>query len=267
MSAGRAAAADAGVWPTTAVADAAGVLRVGGTGNDVETLDRFLIVDARGDDTYHNNGGGGFVRVFAPQTSRPVAVAIDLSGNDTYWRPALNPAFGAGTLALGLLYEMSGNDHYQPTTSAGSAGFASIGVGIFRDVAGDDYHFGFGSFGYSNAGLGYYRDDEGDDHYRAWFSSGGYAENSGTAIMWERSGQDRYLSSSGTWDLWGYERNGGRGWFIDETSSIDSWQTLSSGAPHPLACNDCTWIAGTAGGGRGNDNRGGLAYLVAKQDP
>ncbi|HET6404930.1 MAG TPA: hypothetical protein VFH78_09795 [Candidatus Thermoplasmatota archaeon] len=260
------AAADAGVWPATAVADAAGVLRVGGTGNDVETLDRFLMVDARGDDTYHNNAGGGFVSIATPQRSRPVAVAIDLRGNDVYRQPAVFPAFGAGAFGLGVLYALGGDDRYEPTSSGGSAGFGSLGVGIFRDTAGKDWHYGHSSLGYSNFGFGYFRDDGGDDYYRAWFSAGGFADNGGLGVFWDRGGTDSYVSSSGVVELWGYSRRGGSGWFVDESTAEDQWRALN-GVPHPLACNDCTWAAGTDDGGQGNDNRGGLAAIIASTSP
>ncbi|HET6403358.1 MAG TPA: hypothetical protein VFH78_01820, partial [Candidatus Thermoplasmatota archaeon] len=157
---------------------------------------------------------------------------------------------------------LGGDDSYTPTSAAGSAGSGGIGIGVFRDVAGNDWHFGWDSLGYTNSVLGYYRDDAGNDHYRAWFSSGGFSENGGLALMWDRAGADEYISSSSSTWLWGYDR-GGRAWFVDETASADVWYALTSGMAHPLACNDCTWTAGTTGSGRGNDNRGGLAYIIA----
>ena len=200
--------------------------------------------------------------IATPQRSRPVAVAIDLRGNDVYRQPSVFPAFGAGEFGIGLMYELGGDDSYTPTSAAGSAGSGGIGVGVFRDVAGNDWHFGWDSLGYTNSVVGYYRDDGGDDYYRAYASSGGYSENGGLAVMWDRAGADQYVSTSGSTWLWGYDRSGGRAWFVDESAFNDEWYALTSGAPHPWACNNCTWRAGATDGGRGNDNSGGLAHII-----
>lgn len=263
------AAAQAGVWPATAVGDPVGVIRIGGTGNDRDNLDRLLQIDARGDDIYNNSAGGATIWVSDLQYRRPIALSLDLSGNDTYRHPRGGlSCFGGASMGIALFYDLAGNDQYFPTPAC--TGFGNIGVGLFRDRSGNDLHWADGQgLGYGNAhgAIGYYRDDAGDDRLGVGSLGGGVGSNEGLGVYWDQGGADRYDATLGSSRTWGYATQEGHGWFVDETDSVDTWRNLISGAPHPTAGNDRTWSAGETPGGRGNDNRGGLAYLVGWQDP
>jgi len=261
-------AAQAGVWPPIAVADPVGVLRIGSSGNDLETVDRIIQLDGRGNDVYKNNAGGA---VIAPQglgvTVRPIAVSIDLSGHDTYEGKPDLAAQGGGDFGIGLLYDLAGDDSYW--SDLNGAGSGGVGIGIFRDTQGSErYQAGQTGLGAGIAGFGYFRDDEGDDVYRAGHVTGGYGTTGGLGVFWDRGGVDEYGSMIGSTAIWGWAQLDGKGWFVEETASEDAYvNLLNPSRPHPRACNTCTWIGGNTPGGRGNDNYGGLAYLIAKQDP
>ena len=259
-------AANAGVWPPIAIADPVGVLRIGSSGNDIETIDRILQIDARGDDVYRNNAGGAVIEI-SPRVVRPIAASIDLSGNDVYEREIPLPAQGAGRFGIGLLYDLRGDDRYHSLTD--STGSGKVGVGLLRDASGADrYRVDLFSLGSSAAGLGYLRDDAGDDIYHAGALAGGSGVTGGMGVFWDRGGIDEYGSRFGDTAMWGWAETDGKGWFVDETASTDTYVNLfNPSRPHPRACNTCIWSAGLTPGGRGNDNYGGLAYLIAKQAP
>lgn len=265
---GLQAASDAGVWPASEIADPVGVLRVGGTGDDVETVDRIVQVDARGNDAYYNNAGGTTVLSDFDQTTidTPIAAHIDLAGDDKYYSDSNGPAQGSAEIGIGIAYDIGGNDTYWCNKHC--AGGASAGVGIHRDTAGDDAYRGVEfSFGFGNYGIGFLRNDVGNETYTTSTQSGGYGYPRAVALLWDRSGTDLYRGSGGGMELYGFGRDGGRGWFVDEGSEIDAWQNIPNGDPHPKMCNDCIWSAGRPSPtGKGNDNQGGLAYLLAYQE-
>jgi hypothetical protein len=123
--------------------DVPGVLCVGGTGANTYDRDYALLVDLGGDDVHANSAGGADPLI----NGLPVAVTIDVGGNDTYRRPATatsEVAQGAGTLGgVGFLVDAAGSDVYEfePTKANGRAngqGIGASGAGILADLGGSD---------------------------------------------------------------------------------------------------------------------------------
>lgn len=264
------ALADLPVWPPIQLADPAGILRVGTTGNDTDTIDRFLQIDPQGDDMIFNNAGGAALfRDLVPgriDAGYVIAVSIDLRGDDTYVHVDPHGSFGqgAGYGGIGLLLDVEGDDFYRCTGACQGAG-GTGGVGVMRDVNGNDLvRSGGSSLGRSGGGIGFARNDAGDDEYRQGTRSAGYGSARGLGLFWERSGNEEYYVDLGNQRTFGYAETEGRGWFVDEGNGSDVWLPDMNGDPHPFAGNDRTW---GVNGGRANDNRGGLAFLIAKQQP
>ena len=260
------ALADAPVWPASAVADPVGILRIGGTGDDVETIDRFLQIDPRGDDEYYNNAGGAAAArdlgVGSLDAGYVVAYSLDLSGEDSYVY-ASTTGQGSAFAGLGGLLDLQGNDQYDCSYCMGSA---TSGIGLFRDAAGSDQYIRITrGVGYGDDGLGYFREDAGHDFYRGAGRVGGAGTGTGLGLYWDRDGSEKFEAAVGDSRSLGWSEDGGRGWYVDEGTGLETWVDTANHGTHPHFCNDCTWTDGA--GGRGNDNYGGLAYLVAKQEP
>lgn len=264
-----------GAWPANAVADPRGVIRLGGAGNDVESLDRIIQIDPSGDDVYTNNAGGTtmldpvFDGVTGPwNILTPIAISIDFDGDDVYDTPRLTASQGASTFdGFGLLLDYAGGDYYY-----GRSGIAN-GLGVLRDHAGNDEYRAGGQG--SGTPLAVLRDDAGNDIFRMVGSSNGYSQVPGMiGLLWDRAGIDEYRTQGGPgWDMLGWGNSGGRGWFVDEGPEVDDYETANwPTEPIKHGCNDCTWERGSGAldegpGGKGNDNSGGLAYLLGYQDP
>lgn len=272
-------AAALGIWPAEPIADPVGILRIGGTGNDVEALDRIVQIDARGDDTYLNNAGATtLLNVIFGDSDQvmytPLAVSIDLSGDDTYRRQSDVPAQGGSDLSLGFGYmtDLAGNDNYYSLYSCQGGGFS-----IHRDHAGNDERRTGGSC--AGRGIimlfGILRDDEGDDTYNVGISSGGYSSiETAIGLLWDRSGMDDYLlPEPGLGQFrYGWGDEGGHGWLVDEGPEEDYYMAASSPAG-AHGCNDCRWTIGQGPGavltgvrGFGNDNVGGLSAVLFEQE-
>lgn len=254
-------------WPAGGAWDPAGVLRIGSTGNDLEAADRIVQIDPRGNDVYWNNAGAGTLGT----AGRLLGVSIDLAGDDVYDRGVDRPSHGAGRFGIGILYEIAGDDFYNANSDSQGAGV--LGVGFLREFAGNDtYATGGGTLGYGGeAGIGVLREDAGEDEYLAGGLAGGAAEGAAAiGLLWDRAGVDRYTQRYAGLDImYGYGEDDGRGWLVDDGTDVDHYST---GNPPPgrdtHGCNDCTWRAGRDGDlgpplGRGNDNMGGLARLLA----
>lgn len=258
-------AADSGAWPAQPLADPLGILRIGGTGDDTETTDRLLQIDARGNDTYLNNAGGTtlLADLEVGTLDYPISISIDFEGDDAYIEKSRTPAQGAGFLGVGLAWDLSGNDHLECLRLCQGAG--TLGVGLLRDVSGNDQHLA-GDDSLATASLiGILREDAGDDSYRAGSDAGGFGRGrEAIGLLWDRQGVDAYGTVfSFAHNRYGWAEQGGRGFFVDEGRDVDSYATQSLGAK---VCNDCTWQQGDpASRGRGNDNDGGLAELLTRQ--
>ena len=153
-----------------------GPLILGSTGADNHGAGACMILDPGGDDTYQES---------ATTTDGPVAVVIDLGGQDRYdggtgfLGVSLVADLGAsadeyvgddlghgvGVFGIGMLVDDGGNDMY--TATDGSQGFGYYGLGLLLDVAGDDsYDADILAQGSAlPGGLGALLDTAGRDHY------------------------------------------------------------------------------------------------------
>lgn len=265
-------------WPDRPLVDNA-ALRLGGAGNDTVLADRIVQVDPKGNDVYRNNAGASTLLDPATLVQTPIAVSVDLAGNDRYDRAPTTggyrpPAQGSGLTGIGVLVDVEGEDGY--FADRFSQGASARGVGVLREFGGHDtYTVGTNSAGWSSAGPAFLRDDDGDDAYTVGADSGGATTaapivlEDAFGLLWDRAGGDSYASSNGFNDRYGWVRAGGTGWLADEGDSVDVYHVASGHSLHRHGCNDCEWRAGLTDPplGRGNDNAGGLAKLLAESVP
>lgn len=274
-------AVQAGAWPPIAIADPVGVLRLGSPGNDVETVDRIVQIDPSGDDTYYNNAGG--TTLLSGSLTHPgllpIALSIDMGGNDTYSNA--NSPQGGGALGIGLLLDYAGNDRYYCGVRCQGGG--ADGVGLLRDYAGDDtFWSGQSSLGGAFNGVGIARDDAGNDSYTTDGGSGGYAWSAGgpagtlkgsIGLLWDRGGFDSY--SDRFWEhasgVYGWSKGDSLGLMVDAGPEVDSY-VIASALNSPHGCNNCTWTIVESAGAlthrqTGNDGQGGLAAILAANGP
>ena len=161
----------------------------GSNNNHTDGADCLLIVDFGGDDSYSGPVGA---------TSRPdrgISCAIDLGGNDRYEQIDVeSPAFGAGILGIGLLYDASGSDRYAGTVFSQGAGF--FGLGILFDKDGiDDYKAETSAQGCGYFGIGIAIDCAGDDTYYLYGDGQGMGGiGGGVGCLADYSGNDIYTA-------------------------------------------------------------------------
>lgn len=172
------------------VVDQAPALCVAGYGDNVINDDYALVVDLGGDDLHAHSAGGA-----EPLSNGlPVAVTIDLSGNDRYDTPiptasgaytAQGSGYGAG---VGFLIDAAGDDTYRiapegPYSVAIGQGKGEHGFGLLADMAGnDDYELsatgdgGVVSLGHGDGanGVGILIDREGDDRHAVLATATGF---------------------------------------------------------------------------------------------
>jgi hypothetical protein len=254
-------------WPEEATYDEVGVLRLGGTGNDVETRTRIVQIDPSGDDAYYNNAGATTVVSDLDPTTLdvPVGISVDFQGNDWYQRNDTAPAQGSGVIGVGVLHDFGGADSYRGKRYAQAGNLH--GTSILHDWDGDDrYRSGQDSIASGNV-MAILRDDSGNDIYTLWsLFSGSYThEHGSTSLLWDRNGVDEYLTESTGAAQYGWGDTG-RAWLVDEGEDVDFYET-SIMPFYTHGCNNCLWEAGglltPESTGRGNDNYGGLAYMLA----
>jgi len=166
-------------FPETAqrYASAVGTVSIGTRGNDAHAAGAAIIVDPGGDDTYER----------VPVVGGAVAVIVDLGGDDRYR--------GADLAIHGLaaILDFSGDDVYESSGPGWGAAFA--GASILVDYAGNDvYASGLFGQGAAAAGLGALIDLSGNDGYRLRAAGQGLGLAGGTGLLWDRSGDDRYVA-------------------------------------------------------------------------
>ena len=143
-----------------------------------------LIVDGGGDDRYYGT-------IAASQPGFPVAVVIDVAGDDIYETTSAKPTLGAGYLGYGMLWDVAGNDEYHGRYD--SVGAATLGVGVLYDLAGNDLYDSIGnSQASSSLGLALLVDGAGDDHYYAFRASQAYAAYRSASLLLDVAGNDLF---------------------------------------------------------------------------
>jgi hypothetical protein len=144
-----------------------------------------LVLDLGGDDVYASAAN-------TLDPGHPISLVIDLAGNDEY-RSTLEdrPAFGAGILGYGMLFDVAGNDLYRCPMLGQGCGV--LGVGLLHDAAGQDRYQGDGALqGCGVFGVGALVDLRGDDQYACYRASQGFGYTLGCGVLLDASGDDRY---------------------------------------------------------------------------
>jgi hypothetical protein len=165
-----------------------GELRISGAGAD--RLDRpvALSIDLGGDDLYRGRHAVGF----APAS--PIAVVIDLGGNDTYDNSASTLGLASGIFGIGVVVDIGGNDSYRCRES----GIASAwyGTGVLVDQAGDDRYVVDSLWGQAAAHVGVAAlvDRTGNDTYICAQQSQALGSTLGAGILLDVEGNDEYLA-------------------------------------------------------------------------
>jgi hypothetical protein len=151
--------------------------------------DLLLVLDTGGDDTYRIRAGANTSR------TNPVAVLIDLAGNDLYGYPEKFPAPAKGLLPADADGRKKFRDWLQPASMStrNRQGAGRLGYGVLLDIGGGDdtYRSLRMSQGYANFGVGVLWDDGGDDSYTAEIGAQG-AAFVGIAILHDGGGKDSY---------------------------------------------------------------------------
>jgi len=196
-----------------------GTVVIGGTGTTYYGRGAALIIDLGGNDVYDCrksayepiDGSDGMHPVGGALPSNPIAVVIDLEGDDTYLGG--HHSFGAGFMGVGVLADLAGDDRY--IAGSFSLGSGLFGVGVLRDAAGHDTYEGDTCVQGAGAfGIGVLLDEGGNDTYRAAVFSQAFGFVMGFGLLDDLSGNDSYYA-------------GGK--YTDEIRYFDHYISLSQG--------------------------------------
>jgi hypothetical protein len=167
-------------------------------------LGQGFLFDAAGDDEYRAGDDFGTIGVNGG-AQLGVGFLYDDSGDDTYairdHGTFLGSENGGAAGGVALLLDADGRDGYHAASGGTNGGITGGlgGLGVLADGAGDDVYEagGSGANGGSSAllgALGLLADHAGDDEYLAEgeTSNGAAALGTGTALLFDRSGEDRY---------------------------------------------------------------------------
>jgi len=174
-----------------------------------------LILDLGGDDVYRVPTGAGTL-------TRPVSVAIDLAGKDTYAYVEKKLAAddvgtrlpsdsagrsgrtnsrigrqGSGVLGVGLSFDYgNADDSYR--SLAVSQGAGVLGVGVLFDAGGNDrFESETLSQGAAGFGIGLLLDRSGDDVHRGYNDMQGFGFTRGVGAIVDLAGSDTYYLNPG----------------------------------------------------------------------
>jgi len=166
-----------------------GLVRIGGTSNDVHEGNPTLILDLGGNDLYKGKVASG--------NDGKCGIVLDLGGDDVYLGE--NNTQASGLWGVGVLFDLRGNDLYR--ADRWSQGAALFGIGLLMDGGGDDNYLG-GSFvqAASSWGWGGLIDLEGDDVYRNHHSGQAYSGVRSASALCDLNGNDKYISGGQTSD-------------------------------------------------------------------
>ncbi len=178
-----------------------------------------FVLDTGGDDVYR-------AAIAASSVARPISIAVDLAGDDTYAYAETKVAAdgvgrrlpsdgagrasdgrtlsrtlrqGAGVLGVGLLFDLGkGNDTYR--SLVGAQGVATHGVGVLFDEAGDDAYVAEGfAQGAAAWGIGLLLDGAGNDTRALYVQGQGYGFTRGLGALVDLAGNDAYVAYAGDW--------------------------------------------------------------------
>jgi len=166
----------AGMYNGIVIEDPSGSIIVGGKGKNDYDGNYSLIIDLGGDDSYEL--GTAFSKA---------ALALDLSGNDTY-RGSIASSF----LGISMLLDISGNDHY--ISGNYSQSYSCGGISLLLDLNGNDnYNAGSHSQGSASAGgMALLADIAGSDSYHSKSFSEGFSNGNSFSMLLDASGNDDY---------------------------------------------------------------------------
>lgn len=250
------------------------------------TQDFALLLDAGGDDRYHNNAGGAGTPSPTSPTAcgfpnvMPTAALVDLGGgNNEYGDPA-NPkrcgAAGGAAVGVAFLLDAGGDDRYTADRS-GTNGGGAAGAGFLLDAGGNDIYTS-GPLGTNGGGIlgggGFLLDAGGDDLYTAGgegTNGGGIAGGGG--FLLDASGNDIYTAGDDGTN--GGGNFGGVGFLLDadgnEIYTAGKYGTNGGaylgGAGFLLdALGEDTYIADNSGTNGGGSAGAGLLLDAAGDD-
>ena len=169
----------------------AGRIVVAGEGADIhEERDVLLLVELGGNDTYREPVGA------TSSLSLPVAIAVDLSGDDVYEAPdEMSATQGSGIFGSGVLVDVAGRDRYSAGRCAQGYGF--FGTGLLADLDGaDTYRIGTGGQGAGFWGVGLLFDRGGDDLYEMDGVGEGFGGIGGVGTLVDYAGNDIYRAET-----------------------------------------------------------------------
>ena len=162
---------------------------IAGTGSDKHHYDdAAIVIDLGGDDFYEGCIGA------TPSLDVPIAIAIDLSGNDAYQCDKEKTITqGAAIFGAGILIDLSGNDTYQ--AKKGAQGYGLFGLGMLVDIGGDDqYNLDYSGQGAGYFGIGLHLDGTGKDTFYLFGDGQGYGGTGGIGVLANVSGDDSYTA-------------------------------------------------------------------------
>lgn len=159
-----------------------------------------FLVDTGGDDRYEAGDGFGTVGVNGGAQSG-VGFVYDDAGNDTYTARTghhLTAENGGAAGGVGMLLDAEGQDRYRANGDGTNGGVQAVGLGVVADGSGDDVYEAAqeGVNGGADASVGalaLLADAGGNDTYVAEDrTANGAAGGTGTALLFDRNGVDRY---------------------------------------------------------------------------
>ncbi|HKB35618.1 MAG TPA: hypothetical protein VKD72_04135 [Gemmataceae bacterium] len=162
-----------------------GLILIGGKGKNTYDLKVpvALLIDLGGDDTYKGKVAASF------DADHPISVVIDLEGNDRYEGDEYGLA--TGRLGIGLLADLGGKDTYKLATGSGGVGLC--GIGVLLDAEGDDVYTGTRfTQGVGIGGIGLLLDLAGDDRYTSHGFAIGLGGPAGVGAVIDVAGNDSY---------------------------------------------------------------------------
>lgn len=144
-----------------------------------------FFIDLGGSNTFHTNAGG-------TEGVRPLALHIDLKGNNTY--EGKNFVQGSGFLGVGMLVSCAGNNSYHADAYSQGCGF--FGVGFLVNLGGNNrFVMNFGGQSFALFGSSILWNKEGKNSYLAHQGMAQAASSTlGAAFLIDNQGDNSYIS-------------------------------------------------------------------------